>query len=99
MTTFSSTIDANSFQANDLLEKGERRSVRVSGHTTRDGWLNFYWIALLDSLWQGSGPACGIGLAVRGQPASSRKRGGSHLCRSEERRVGKEGRSRWSPYH
>jgi hypothetical protein len=28
MTTFSSTIDANSFQANDLLEKGERRSVR-----------------------------------------------------------------------
>src|SRR5450759_2825106 len=27
MTTFSSTIDVNSFQANDLLEKGERRSV------------------------------------------------------------------------
>ena len=22
-----------------------------------------------------------------------------HLCRSEERRVGKECRSRWSPYH
>jgi len=28
MMTFSSTIDANSFQANDLLEKGERRSAR-----------------------------------------------------------------------
>ena len=24
---------------------------------------------------------------------------GSKLCRSEERRVGKECRSRWSPYH
>ena len=23
----------------------------------------------------------------------------AHLCRSEERRVGKECRSRWSPYH
>ena len=23
----------------------------------------------------------------------------NHLCRSEERRVGKECRSRWSPYH
>ena len=25
--------------------------------------------------------------------------GEQHLCRSEERRVGKECRSRWSPYH
>ena len=25
--------------------------------------------------------------------------GGDFLCRSEERRVGKECRSRWSPYH
>jgi len=32
MTTFSSTIDANSFQANDLLEKGERRSVGRLGY-------------------------------------------------------------------
>ena len=24
---------------------------------------------------------------------------GTYLCRSEERRVGKECRSRWSPYH
>ena len=27
------------------------------------------------------------------------KRGSGMICRSEERRVGKECRSRWSPYH
>ena len=27
------------------------------------------------------------------------ERGGAEPCRSEERRVGKECRSRWSPYH
>src|SRR5256885_17141785 len=36
-------------------------------------------------------------------PADIRKavqnNGGGHANRSEERRVGKEGRSRWSPYH
>ena len=31
---------------------------------------------------------------------TARHKGGGHkLCRSEERRVGKECRSRWSPYH
>ena len=30
---------------------------------------------------------------------SSRRLGQLMLCRSEERRVGKECRSRWSPYH
>lgn len=31
MTTNSSTINANSFQASDLIEKGGRRSVRLPG--------------------------------------------------------------------
>ena len=34
------------------------------------------------------------GFAVKGRPADH-----IPLCRSEERRVGKECRSRWSPYH
>src|SRR5450759_4229021 len=43
MTTFSSTIDVNSFQANDLLEKGERRSERGTNYGTRrlGGWPHF----------------------------------------------------------
>ena len=32
-------------------------------------------------------------------PGADHIRGKSLLCRSEERRVGKECRSRWSPYH
>src|SRR2546425_12213166 len=31
--------------------------------------------------------------------ARKRRRDGGRVGRSEERRVGKEGRSRWSPYH
>src|SRR5690606_13137912 len=34
-----------------------------------------------------------VGTGYNGAPA------GQPGCRSEERRVGKEGRSRWSPYH
>ena len=30
---------------------------------------------------------------------TSHEQGASHAARSEERRVGKECRSRWSPYH
>src|SRR2546429_3619485 len=39
----------------------------------------------------------GVGQDVRGR-GQERVLGGVHR-RSEERRVGKEGRSRWSPYH
>src|SRR2546426_7082460 len=47
----------------------------------------------------GGGGAFGRG-GGEGQPARSEARGRAALrLRSEERRVGKECRSRWSPYH
>src|SRR5260370_38420435 len=38
-------------------------------------------------------------LATRGKPHRRRADVSKLIVRSEERRVGKEGRSRWSPYH
>ena len=38
-------------------------------------------------------------LVLRGLGGVGRARGKSYCPRSEERRVGKECRSRWSPYH
>ena len=37
--------------------------------------------------------------AVKSEPVVETKAAVAPLCRSEERRVGKECRSRWSPYH
>src|SRR2546422_9376868 len=42
------------------------------------------------------GPYGGLGLPFSAPPSS---RARVCLARSEERRVGKEGRSRWSPFH
>ena len=41
----------------------------------------------------------GAELRLRSAPMPYVSRGGVKLARSEERRVGKECRSRWSPYH
>ena len=38
-------------------------------------------------------------LRIQGTPLEKRIKTFVTLCRSEERRVGKECRSRWSPYH
>ena len=38
-------------------------------------------------------------LGFRSTFASSKKQDNAEMVRSEERRVGKECRSRWSPYH
>ena len=40
-----------------------------------------------------------IGLGVMGYPMAGYISKAGHDVRSEERRVGKECRSRWSPYH
>ena len=47
--------------------------------------------------FEGSIP--GILLNTPGTPESAATTWDGHLLRSEERRVGKECRSRWSPYH
>src|SRR5690554_7962746 len=46
----------------------------------------------------GPGPAACDGSCLP-RPGPGRGRGCSHASRSEERRVGKECRCRWSPYH
>src|SRR3712207_8988170 len=43
--------------------------------------------------------AAGLGVPLRHHLGSVVDELGEHLPRSEERRVGKECRSRWSPYH
>ena len=57
--------------------------------------------SVLARLVHAAEPSAGREMAVaRGQePASARHRRGGPDDRSEERRVGKECRSRWSPYH
>src|SRR2546430_13769584 len=45
------------------------------------------------------GAAVGVGWNVRGQKRFPRRGAHAAAKRSEERRVGKECRSRWSPYH
>src|SRR5256885_16425701 len=44
-------------------------------------------------------PALDFALVFRGVVPKFLNMAGLFLCRSEERRVGKECRSRWSPYH
>ena len=57
------------------------------------GWLG--WPEVV-----GRGGNGGGGPANSGEVAQRRGvRRGEERCRSEERRVGKECRSRWSPYH
>src|SRR5215213_6070070 len=48
----------------------------------------------------GCGAACALASASPGRPSASKRPAGSSrpVLRSEERRVGKECRSRWSPY-
>src|SRR2546423_13021584 len=61
---------------------------------------------------KGGGPAtpkppapivkCGVDVVDKGKEKGKSpdgKKDGSDVARSEERREGKEGRSRWSPYH
>src|SRR2546422_8934843 len=52
---------------------------------------------LLDVL--GLSPACGVGFVTCATQANFSGLAAARHARSEERRVGKECRSRWSPYH
>ena len=52
------------------------------------------------AIWLRNGPApCGYGWPAQAPSSPSRATGMLWRSRSEERRVGKECRSRWSPYH
>ena len=55
-----------------------------------------------DKLWQSAGVARWVwnwGLSLNQDLYAKEKKVLTELLRSEERRVGKECRSRWSPYH
>ena len=56
--------------------------------------LQFFCKSKIKFIWHFPGDA-----VVKNPPANAGNRGSSPGPRSEERRVGKECRSRWSPYH
>ena len=73
-------------------------AIKVEGDLRREVNLN---IKRLMEIGSYRGIRHRRGLPVRGQNTknNARTRKGKAACRSEERRVGKECRSRWSPYH
>ena len=64
-----------------------KAALGAAGGVMADQWLEYFYC---DSLPESV-------MAVRGQKRTSGR--SSNTKRSEERRVGKECRSRWSPYH
>src|SRR5712675_816016 len=90
----------------------DRRDVGLLAVTSADR-LNAGWTAAqrarerglvharshIERLLAGVPPHCGVVTVLDGHPATLAWLGAVHGHRSEERRVGKECRSRWSPYH
>ena len=88
--------------------KKKKKSSKWSWKKIKTRWRKFR-LALYQKL--GKGTVMGIGLMLvlfltyqviqdrSGQPDNNTQIQHVSLCRSEERRVGKECRSRWSPYH
>src|SRR5258708_31957960 len=67
------------------------------GNCARAIWVAPEGVVYTASLWDEN--AGGIGIYQNGQNLGSIGAHGEMQGRSEERRVGKECRSRWSPYH
>ena len=67
---------------------------------TRCLWIQSIWSSALFWHWPyGTAGAKALSCRYVRWPVSSQVSGWLHVTRSEERRVGKECRSRWSPYH
>src|SRR5260221_14553587 len=71
-----------------------RRTIAKAGVRRRRSHLFFP-----GSRWKGAGGSGGGGDWARGDLGMGPWPAFIEACRSEERRVGKEWRSRWSPYH
>src|SRR5256885_15906220 len=82
-----------------------RPNVNAPASMRRRNVLRSMAVSLPLSLWKSSGSGefdAALGLAGGLQPVVRQQIEGARLhvlVRSEERRVGKECRSRWSPYH
>src|ERR1051326_4687621 len=71
------------------ISSTERRRLRDTAARSKIEIAGIHWVLMKPE-----------GLYVNHPDASIRERTGKYFCdRSEERRVGKECRSRWSPYH
>ena len=80
------------------LEQGQALAIigsSGSGKTTLLRCLNFLETPDRGGSWSTARPCS----TPPTPPPSGKRRCGASGCRSEERRVGKECRSRWSPYH
>src|SRR2546427_13142632 len=81
-----------------LVVKGEKASrVRAMQHAARSELLATGRSSALDELREQVPPGLAEMLRIPGLGAAKVRQ--IHESRSEERRVGKECRSRWSPYH
>jgi len=87
----------------DKMRTGEERALRISvlddgpGIPLDKQTIIFEKFSQLDGTHTREHPGTGLGLAIAKQFTTLLK--GEIQLRSEERRVGKECRSRWSPYH
>src|SRR5260221_11696152 len=93
--------------SSSALEKSKPPVARTDSHEEgRQLLLRLFMLCVVDSVLRianpspgreriGSQPACAVRYPSPQRPACHTALPG----RSEERRVGKEGRSRWSPYH
>ena len=66
----------------------------ATGNTVLCAGSQFVWDSIRHCL-----PCAGVGLCVSQHHHAAKRNSESIPARSEERRVGKECRSRWSPYH
>src|SRR2546427_7572958 len=98
----------------DVLTKGVE-PVEVALEATKSGgtWLHFGWLALVFAvsltvglmslvyydLWLSRRARATLRFGPGAANVREFRAGPIHRLRSEERRVGKECRSRWSPYH